>query len=292
MHFSLVKLMPEGHLAVNGLDDVILPLRYALERLGFAVEIKVNEVNPHSRNIIFGSCNVPKAASAALPRNSIVFNLEQFTEGSPWVNSAYARHLADFPVWDYSPRNVAFLKDKLGLSNVTGIRLGYVPEMTRLNEALPQNVDVLFYGSVNERRKLALQKLAEAGINLKILQGVYGAERDAWIARSKVILNVHHYAPASLEVPRLGYLWANKKAVVSELRPDTEIYPELTEACCFCDYNRLADAVGETLADGKARKKQAEAGFAAFSSISFADGLRNIVGRRSFKGGAGQTQPA
>ena len=57
------------------------------------------------------------------------------------------------------------------------------------------------------------------GINLHILQGVYGAERDAWIVRSKVVLNIHYYMPASLEAPRLGYLWVfSEMSLADELK--------------------------------------------------------------------------
>ena len=283
MHFSLVKLTPGGHATpVNGFDDVILPVYHALKRLGFAVEIRINAVNPQSRNIIFGSCNFPKAADAVLPRNSIVFNLEQLTESSPWVNSAYIRHLAIFNVWDYSPRNVNFLQHKLGLSNVACVRLGYVPEMIRLHCSCPQDVDVLFYGAINDRRRSVLQKLTKAGVNLKSLHGTYGAARDAWIVRSKIVLNVHYYTPASLEVPRLGYLWANKKAVLSEFGPETERAPELAAACRYCAYDDLVEAAADLLADDKAREKQALAGFTAFSSVSLTDELKSIVGSRTF----------
>ncbi|MDR2694989.1 MAG: hypothetical protein LBC79_01230 [Deltaproteobacteria bacterium] len=292
MHFSLVKLTRGGHhSAANGFDDVILPVYYALKRLGFTVEIRLNEANPQSRNIIFGSGCSPETMSLAFPRDSIVFNLEQLTVSSPWVRSDYLQHLAMFEVWDYSPRNAAFLQSMLGLSNVICVRLGYVPEMTRLDCSCPQDVDVLFYGGLNDRRMAVLQKLTAAGVNPVILQRVYGAARDTWIARSKIVLNMHYYTPANLEVARLGYLWANKRTVLSEFGPETECTPELAEACRYCAYDDLTETAVNLLADDEARKKMALAGFTAFSAMSLTDELKSIVGTRIFTINALAAQP-
>lgn len=283
MHFSLIKLTLGGSgTTASVFDDAILPVYYALQRLGFTVEIRLNDVNPHSRNIIFGSCNFPNEVSAAIPRDSTVFNFEQLTARNSWVGSEYMRHLAMFDVWDYSPGNVLFLKDTMGLSNVVCVRLGYVPEMTRSHYSGPQDVDVLFYGTISDRRRAVLQKLSDAGVNVAILQRMYGAERDAWIARSKIVLNIHLYQPAILEVVRLGYLWANKKTILSEYGPDTERPPELAGACRYSAYGELVEAATDLLADDKARKKQALAGFTAFSSMSLTDELKSIVGKRTF----------
>jgi hypothetical protein len=278
MHFSLIKLGT----AATGFDDVILFMYHALKRLGFTVEIRNHGVNPHSRNIIFGSGSFRAAKRAAFPNNSIVFNLEQLTESSPWLNSDYMRYLATYDVWDYSPRNTAFLQNKMGFSNVVCIRLGYVPEMTRLNSSRRQDVDVLFYGGINDRRRAVLLKLLKAGVNLHVLLGSYGAARDSWIVRSKIVLNTHYFTPANLEMARLGYLWANKKTVLSELGPETEHYPELAAACRYSAYEDLAEAAVDLLADDRDREKQAEAGYRAFSSISLTDELKSIVGCRTF----------
>jgi hypothetical protein len=48
MHFSLIKLTPGGRdAAANGFDDVILPVYYALRRLGFtAVNASLTRPDP------------------------------------------------------------------------------------------------------------------------------------------------------------------------------------------------------------------------------------------------------
>ena len=128
---------------------------------------------------------------------------------SPWHNDQYVEHLKRFTAWEYSHRNARYFRKSLGMDNVAEVRLGYVPEMTRLNRDFPLDIDVLFYGAVNERRKAVLETLRRTKLRLGILQRTYGTDRDYSIARSKLVLNVHYYVPATLAVPRLGYLWAN-----------------------------------------------------------------------------------
>ena len=111
MHFSLVRFNPADGPPSHGLDDAILPLFYALKRLGYRTEIRLDSVNPRSRNIVFGSCLAPRKIGRMLPPGSIVFNLEQLGGDSKWMNRDYLAHLAEFPVWDYSAANMAVLKD-------------------------------------------------------------------------------------------------------------------------------------------------------------------------------------
>ena len=282
MHFSLVKLLPSDKpaAAAHGFDDVILPIRHALSRLGYNVETRVNELNGNSVNILFGTCQIPRLDEFRPPANSIIFNLEQMTTPSPWHTEQYVEHLKRHTVWEYSHRNARYFRKSLGMDNVVEVRLGYVPEMTRLKGGFPQDIDVLFYGAVNERRKKILETLSRTKLRLGILQGEYGTQRDYAIARSKLVLNVHYYTPATLEVPRLGYLWANHKPVVSELQKETEVDPGLENTCRFCSYDDLLPVVMEMALSEPAREELATRAFAAFSGLRQEDFLEKTVGRR------------
>ena len=284
MHFTLVKITPSetDFSAANGFDDVILPICHALSRLGYSVETRINELNAQSVNILFGSCQIARELeNFNPPANSIIFNLEQMTTRSPWHNDQYVEHLRRFTVWEYSRRNARYFRKSLGMTNVAEVRLGYVPEMTRLDRDFPQDIDVLFYGAVNERRQKILEAISRTKLRLGVLQGEYGMNRDYAIARSRLVLNVHYYIPATLEVPRLGYLWANYKPVVSELRKETELDPGLEESCRFCSYDELLPMVMEMALSDSARKEQSEKAFAAFSGLRQEDFLEAVVGRRT-----------
>jgi SAM-dependent methyltransferase len=280
MHFNLVKIEPAG---VNHthFDDAILPIYYALLRLGYRVDTRVNDINRSCVNILFGSGPYTGVQDDALPANTIIFNLEQASTGSIWNSFRYRKHLRRFTVWDYSRRNVDFLRDRHGLKNVALVRLGYVPEMTRLNRDYPPEQDVLFYGTLDERRERMIEALRKAGLSVCVFKG-YGRDRDYAIARSRCIVNVHHYVPATLEIVRLGYLWANRKAVVSERQDSTEVDPGLEESCRFRPYDELAAAVCEIARSKTARKLQEEAGFASFTRLRQEDFLEAVLGRRVY----------
>lgn len=281
MHFSLVKISPQDGPPSHGLDDAILPLFFALKNLGYEVEILCNQGNPRSRNIVFGSCRAPRAVGRILPRGSIIFNLEQITGESKWVNHDYMTHLRDFSVWDYSPANIAALEER-GINGVLHVPPGYTPEMTRLRRDCAQDIDVLFYGLINDRRHAVISRLHQAGLAILASQEAFGHLRDALLARSRLLLNIHYYIPAKLEVVRLGYAFANAKAVVSELRPDTEIPAGLEASCAFFPYEDLVDGVRTLLADDALRRRQEQRAFDDFAAMPLAASLEKLLGRRSF----------
>ena len=285
MHFSLIKMNPTDASPSHGFDDAILPLYYALKHLGFETEIRFNSVNDRSRNIVFGSCIAPRRIGRALPRGSIIFNLEQANGASKWCNRDYLTHLKDFTVWDYSAENVRLLA-AMGVPDAVHVPLGYVPEMTRLAPGYPEDVDLLFYGLVTERRDAVLRRLVAEGHKVIASQEAFGDLRDSLLAHARVVLNVHQFVPARLEVVRLGYVWANKKAVLSERGPETEVPDHLEEACVWAEYDGLVEAAARLLAEPDAAARQAERGFRAFAARPMTVALEKIVGRRVRPAGA------
>lgn len=281
MHFSIVKMNPPDANPSHGFDDAIFPLYYALAELGFEVEILFNRFNPKSRNIVFGSCIAPRRINRMLPPGSIIFNLEQLgVEGSKWCNEHYLAHLRSFTVWDYSAANIAALC-AAGVTDVQHVPLGYVAQMSRLKAGYPADVDVLFYGLLTERRHELIQNFLAAGINTLVSQEAFSDLRDRVLAHSQLVLNIHQFLPAQLEVVRLGYLWANRKPVLSEWRADTDIPEHLLEACAFSAYEDMPEAALSLLSDSARLQRQAKAGFTAFSARPMALELVKVVGRRA-----------
>jgi hypothetical protein len=85
------------------------------------------------------------------------------------------------------------------------------------------DIDVLFYGSLNDRRREVLQGIERAGLaagkrNLRVVHayGAYGASRDALVSRAKIVLNLHFYEAKVFEVVRVSQLLANGRFVISE----------------------------------------------------------------------------
>lgn len=291
MHFSIIKCNPEGTPPSHGFDDAILPLFFALRALGYDTEILCNRFNPGSRNIVFGSCIAPRRIGRLMPRGSIIFNLEQIIAGSKWCNKDYLSHLNDYSVWDYSEKNITELR-ALGIRDITHVPLGYVPEMTRLSGSVIPQADALFYGLITDRRDALIRRITDQGVKILASQDAFGDLRDKLLAHARVTLNIHQFLPARLEVVRLGYVWANKRPVLSEWREDSDIPDHLRAACYFAPYDAVPEALERLLHDEALRRKQAEQGFAAFSSQPMAASLEKVVGKRAAANASRKLVPA
>ena len=286
MRIKLVKCVPANIMRGRVFDDVALPFFYALSRLGHQVEITNNALDATALNIVFGANIDPLIPWLKDGPRCVIVNLEQFRlEGGRWAGDEdYLALLAANEVWDYSESNVEFLKDRLGRS-AAYFRFGYVPEMSRIRPNHDGGLDVLFYGALNDRRAHILAGLDRAGARVRWVDDAYGLQRDRVLYDSKVVVNIHSGRGANLEIVRLGYLMANRKAVASEFNHDTERYSGLETACAFFPYEELVEGTLELLKSEERRRQQAEAGFAAFSAFSLTDSLRELLGRRCFPAG-------
>ncbi len=149
------------------------------------------------------------------PPGAIIYNTEDIgveANGGTVVADPRARW-AGHEVWDAVEVNAK----KHG---ATYVPIGYHPSMTRFAPAEEQDIDVLLYGCMNERRSSLLQALADRGLNVVSVSGSYGAERDAMLARAKVVLNVPFNPAGSWPTHRASHLVANGVFMLSEDAPD------------------------------------------------------------------------
>jgi len=251
---NVAFMRPGGNVHAEGLREVALTLEHGLRSLGADVSATTNQVRSDATNIVLGGHHLAAAALASLPPGSILYNFEQICAGSLGTLPDYQQALGRFAVWDYSRRNLDELRRLHPRGDFRHVPLGYVPELTHIEAAPVQDIDVLFYGSVNERRKRVLAELQALGVAVHAVFGVYGAQRDALIARSRLVLNVHFYPAQIFEVVRVSYLLANGKAVVSECTPQTEIDPDLRAGIEVVDCGLLARACVELLQDDPRRR--------------------------------------
>ena len=277
MDFSIVNLSPANSSDMYGIEDATKPLFYALQRLGYKVELLNNRFSRKAKNIVFGLHDMQEEILELIPAGSIIYNFEQFTPGSKAISKHYLAGLLNFEVWDYSERNLERLKKFCGVKNIKHVPLGYSPEITRLDPNYPKDIDVLFYGCMNKRRIKILEELKAKGLKLVAVSNCYGEERDVFIARSKIVMNIHYYTPGILESVRLGYLLANQKTIVSELNSDSEMYASFENTCIFCPYEQLVDMVFSLSKNEALCKKQAQRGFEIFSNNKYEDILRSVL---------------
>lgn len=271
--YSIWIVSPPNYIHSQAFDEVALGFDAAFRALGRQAEIVREPSRLGDVTIVLG-CNLLSAVPVPQGRRLILFNLEQITPNSPWLTDAYLSLLRRYPVWDYSEGNIAELA-RMGIQ-ATHCGIGYVPELTRIAPA-PEDIDVLFVGSVNERRIAVLKELAARGVNVEARFNVYGAERDAYLARSKIILNVHFYESRVFEIVRVSYLLANRKCVVSEIGADTGFEQKFEQGIAFAPYERLAATCMTLLQDPAARRATAEAGFERMKALPQTEYLRRAL---------------
>lgn len=217
MKFRLVLPDPAVHAHARAFDEIALTVFGGLSRAGHAVEATRRCVQGEARVVVLAPHLQPVRALAALDADAILYNWEQACDGeSPAISSALAAQMDARCLWDYSDANVEAWRAR-GVA-ATHVPLAYDPALESMTPPVAEAaVDAVFYGSLTARRRPILQHLADRGIALKVLFGTYGAARDHWIRRGRVVLNIHSYDAQILEVPRLAYLWANRVPVLSEL---------------------------------------------------------------------------
>jgi len=249
--FQIVQIRPPGYVHAEGLTELAECVYFGLRRLGLPAFYREPPAQP-SRQIVLGAHLLTEEGMRNLPASAILYNSEQIFPGSPWLREAYIDGLRSHEVWDYSAENVGRLRD-LGASNARHVALGYVPELARIAPA-GEDIDVLFYGSINERRKKILDELRARGLNVVTLWGTYGEERDRAIARAKVILCLHFYEAKVFEIVRVAYLLSNEKAVVAEWSAGHAEHTDVREALLGVPYEGLVEAC-EALVRDPARRQ-------------------------------------
>src|SRR6185437_3331164 len=111
----------------------------------------------------------------------------------------------------------------------------------------------------------------------------HGAVRDALISRAKVVLNLHFYPSAIFEIVRVSYLLANRKAVVGECGPQTEIDPDIRDAIAPAPYDHLCDRVLELMRDDNGRFALARRGHDIFAKRHLPDILTRAIAETETK---------
>lgn len=207
----------------------------------------------------------PHLCPAPIPKDWILYNAEQIGAGIG-SDPRYIELLKRHEVWDYSKLNIVEL-NKLGIK-AKHCPLGYSSCLERIKpNEVEQDIDVLFYGSINQRREKLLLQLHEK-CKLQVAFGIYGAPLDALIARAKIIANIHFYPTAIHEITRTSYLMANKKFVVSEMGRDVKLEKFYSAGIAFCEYDDIVLTVLNYLEKPNWREETAMIGYNMFKTWS------------------------
>ncbi|MGH8851778.1 MAG: hypothetical protein ACREYD_12345 [Casimicrobiaceae bacterium] len=262
--FNLLVVEPEDYVNYSPFIGVARLMASALRRLGHEVRVAGNEFLHDATNMIFGAHHLAPDLAAKLPSDTIVYNTEQLRADGALLE-ALRPFVARFELWDPDLGNVDAWR-ALGLCHrVCYVQPGYVPESSTVDLTTPADIDVLFFGKVNPRRMVVLDAIARAGIALHVADGIYQADRDALAARARIVLNVHAADDSTLEMARIAYALANRRAVVTELGRGACLDPDLRGGVVAGSSGELPALCRSLLADEPRRLALAEEGFRRFS---------------------------
>lgn len=266
MRYAVTIVSPQDWVHAETVREVAETLEHALQDLGHEVIITKDPRLPGYQHILLNAIWLPSMNIEPL-EGSIIYNLEQVYAGSrvltPQVLDLYRR----FPVWDYCPSNVEAL-GRLGIPVRSLVPVGWMPQMSKIVPTENEDIDVLFYGEMTDRRKNICNALEKRELKVHVATAVYGQERDALIARAKLVLNVHSFAPnQAFEVVRVSYLLGNGKIVVSETGLDKVDEGKFSAAVVFAKYDNIPDICVKLIKNTKDRSRMSAAGRKVMSSL-------------------------
>ncbi|MBW4646454.1 MAG: hypothetical protein KME23_26260 [Goleter apudmare HA4340-LM2] len=277
MKFSVSIINPPNYSHSAAFQEVGESIHYGLIELGHD-SVLSTETNVPDRQLIILGANLIPFSQIILPTNAIIYNLEQIHPGSPWLTPELLKLFSQHRLWDYSQQNIVQLA-KLGITNVSHLQIGYVPQLTRIHQVPEeqQDIDVLFYGSLTQERLSIIKSLQAHGLKTVALHGVYGQERDEFISRAKIVINIHAYASKVFEIARVFYLLANQKFVISEHGSDLSAEVPLSSGLVLADYDKLVSTCLNFIERPLLRKQIAKTGFAIMQERSQASYLKTLL---------------
>jgi hypothetical protein len=251
---------------------------FSLRELGYGAQIRRNKLENDCRNILIGAFLLPPDAIKQVPRGTIFLNTEQLKSDaqSSWWPSDIFDWARCHPTWDYSDTNINEFNNR-GIFNVKKLNVGYQRELVRIPKSLVQDIDVLFYGTIEERREKILNELAARGLNIRAAFNVYGRERDHLISRAKVVLNMHHFKSCIFEVVRVFYLVTNSKAVVAEVGERTSVEERFLRCVEHTTYEELTDVCVALVRDSERRTELERNSNERFSAYKQTDYMRALI---------------
>ena len=116
-----------------------------------------------------------------------------------------------------------------------------VPIMKRENiiDMKKKDIDILFYGNINNYRKKILDSISSK-YNIKILENSFDKELIEYISRSKIILNIHYYKDALLELCRIHEAIPYNCRILSEIsNDDLKLCNDYKDFCSFIDLDDI-----------------------------------------------------
>ena len=224
-----------------------------LKRHGWNVEITNEQPDgfPHDYYIVIS----PQIYKTLPPgEKRIIYQLEQ-SVSTRWFTQEYLDILeTSLCVLEYSIENIAFLNKKgIVYPLVHYLPIGVNTEYGNHIQTNAKNYDVVFYGdSLSSNRRRKLLDILKLNFNVLEVNDKFGDEMIEILKKAKVVVNIHYYENALLEMPRIQECISLGLKIISEASHDQSDYPELIEGISFFSEgssNEMVLAVKKALID-------------------------------------------
>lgn len=280
------RISPPGYIHDQAFVPVTSVLFHTLQAMGRKAEVGFNAIAEDQTNIVLCSHLMQDPKSLIGKNNVIVYNFEQFDTHSHWFSSDYMALLKSKPYWDYSKRNIEAVKKVCPDIEAHHVPFAYdqILDYSYVRRDVfrtkSKDIDVLFYGSMNDRRAKVIDQIKNMGLNVQAVFGIYGPELSILIHRSKVVLNMHYYDSSVFEAVRVLPLLASRVAVVSEKSVDDEEYKYLdpVRGLRVTDYDNLAVCCKELVDCDETREALCVTGSANVKLKAMAQSLETVKG--------------
>lgn len=212
-------LQPPGYIHALALLEAAEYVAEKCRLAGYQASLSKNRILSSGLNVVFGA-HIKPGQNLGFPGNTVIFNTEQVPEKSVWINPDYKKCLDRHFVWDYSDVNLVHLHDRS-----QRVDFYHVEKLRRITLNERREFDLIFYGSMNERRKKIIDNLTGKGVKILTVFGLYGPERDVLLGKARAILNLHFYEAQIFQQIRAFYALTNGIPVISENYPENSAPP-------------------------------------------------------------------
>ena len=268
---------------LNSHLEVIDSLVWGFKSLGYDCTFRTNEIDNSCTNIVFGwevaLQLIQHGLMGELPAGTILYNFEQYSVLPLKGRTLFEQVAGKYQIWDYSIGNIARWNE-LGPKYVPYYaRVSFAPSLMKIPHLENEDIDIAYIGSLGPKRS---EKLSSCGgtshrNSVISLTNMWGEQRDEFISRSKILLNISEEKPhlKIFEIVRVSYYLANKKAVVCEQVPGLEIEDDMLNVLKFETAGGIGSVCDELVHDSEKRNAYAEACFETFRHRDVRDVIRN-----------------
>lgn len=262
--------------------EVIASLQWGFDALGYQCSFTTNEIARDCQNIVFGWYPAIQIGNIDnFPAGTILYNLEQYSMNpTKGVDKVLEMAAERFQIWDYSQGNVNWWNKLNPRFQAYYAKVSFAPNLMKIAPLESEDIDILYIGSLGPNRVNSLNATSStlSRHGLVTLSNIWGKQRDDFVARSKLLLNVRSENPlfGIFEIVRVSYYLSNRKAVVCELTPNLEIEEDLRDVLRFVPHDEMGAACDDFLLSPEKRQAYADECFEAFRRRDVRDVIGNF----------------